>query len=171
VSEIQKPSYSLSLKGRGISIARNVDQATARAIVDIVLGGAPAAKLPIQIGKAPDTVPVSDGLSVREFLDQSEPTSNPERIAAIGEYVAAYEGQGGFTKDQVSARFRSAGEPAPRNLRRDFARTISRGWIAEDTRNPGTYYVTRKGKTAIADKFRGKSQGRDTHRRAITRDE
>jgi hypothetical protein len=153
VSETQKLPYSLSLKGRGISIAQNVDQPTARAIVDIVLGGDLSAKSPSLSTKLPVSAPTSHGMSVREFLDHSRPTSNPEKITAIGEYVATSEGQGTFTKEQVLARFRSAGEPAPRNFRRDFAKAISKGWIAEDTRSPGNFYVTRKGKTAIGEGF------------------
>jgi hypothetical protein len=55
----------------------------------------------------------------------------------------------------VKARFRNAGEPVPGNLPRDFTWTISNGWIAEDAHNLGHYYVTQKGKTAIAERFSG----------------
>jgi hypothetical protein len=153
-----KHSYSLTLKGEGVSVSRDVDQSVARAIVELVLGGVPVPGSAPEEHKrmpAPQAHANSARLSLREFLDHAEPKRNPDKIVTIGEYIVRHDHQPDFTKDDVKARFRSAGEPVPGNFPRDFAWTISTGWIAEDAHSRGRYYVTQKGKAAIAERFSG----------------
>jgi hypothetical protein len=158
MGDTPKGIYSLSLKGEGFSIAREVDQTTARAIVDLVLGGGSSIAVHQERERGgtkdgPVMPPSSSRLSVREFLDSTEAKRNPDKIVAIGEYILAHDGQVDFTKGDVKSRFRIAGESPPANYPRDFNWTISNGWIAEDLHNRGHYYVTQKGKSAIAAKF------------------
>jgi hypothetical protein len=160
-----KSSYSLTLKGEGISITRDVDQSVARAIVELVLGGSispptAAAKLPLDRTPASQPGTTVSRLSLREFLDHAEPKRNPDKIVAIGEYITRHDRQADFTRDDVKARFRTAGEPVPGNFPRDFTWTISNGWIAEDANNAEHYYVTQKGKAAITEKFSGEIKKR-----------
>jgi hypothetical protein len=159
MADAPKIAYSLNLKGEGMSLTRDVDQATARAIVDLVLGGSASGLAPSQKGldsvlKSPQTPASSNArLSLREFLDSAEAKRNPDKIVGIGEYIMAHDRQQAFTRDDVKGRFRNAGESPPGNYGRDFAWTISNGWIAEDPSNPGHFYVTQKGKAALAAKF------------------
>jgi hypothetical protein len=157
--------YMLSLKGEGISIEREIDQATARAVVGIVLGGSIA--LPPQSGlQAPRAN--HDRISLREFLNEAEAKRMPDKIVSIGEYIISHMGQENFSADDLRNGFRSAAETLPANLGRDLQWTISNGWLAKDPRNPGVYYVTHSGRAAIEAKFSGevkKKTGFGTKRR------
>ncbi len=158
MADAAKSSYSLTLKGEGISVTRDVDQAVARAIVELVLGGIQPAVSASRAGERPSPAQVNANLtrlSLREFLDQADPKRNPDKIVAIGEYIIQHDKQPDFTRDDLKARFRNAGEPVPGNFPRDFTWTVSNGWIAEDAHKPRQYYVTQKGKAAIAEKFSG----------------
>jgi hypothetical protein len=158
MADAAKTSYSLSLKGEGISVSRDVDQSVARAIMELILGGSELprqATKPIERASSSATNAQFTRLSLREFLDQAAPKRNPDKIVAIGEYIIQHDRQADFTRDDVKARFRNAGEPVPGNFPRDFTWAISNGWIAEDAHNAGHHYVTQKGKTAIAEKFSG----------------
>jgi hypothetical protein len=158
MADAAKTSYSLTLKGEGISVSRDVDQSIARAIMELVLGGVepprPGTKTNERASSSPTNAQLTR-LSLREFLDQAEPKRNPDKIVAIGEYIIQHDKQPEFTRDDVKTRFRNAGEPVPANFPRDFTWAISNGWIAEDAHNAGQHYVTQKGKTAIAEKFSG----------------
>jgi hypothetical protein len=86
-------------------------------------------------------------------LDETQARRNPDKITAIGEYLSEHEGQGEFTRDDIKSRFKLAGEAAPANFGRDFAWAVSNGWIAEDHKNPGSFYVTKKGRDSIDARF------------------
>jgi hypothetical protein len=58
-----------------------------------------------------------------------------------------------FTKDDIRGRFRLSGEAAPANFPRDFIWAVKNGWIAEDPKSPGSFYVTQKGRNAIENNF------------------
>jgi hypothetical protein len=148
MSAPDKPLYSIELKGEGISVSRKIEEAKAKAILNIVLGdpssdASMAAKMEVSAKR----------LSLREVLDDANATSNAEKIVVIGAYVTSQEGAADFSRDDAKNRFRAAGEPAPANIHRDFAAAIQNGWIAEDLKKVGRFYVTQKGSTAIANKF------------------
>jgi hypothetical protein len=156
MAESEKPpTYSLTLKGEGISVSREVDQAVARSILEIVLGGDPEAAATGEHPKSPGVKGGRNRVSLREFLDGSEAKRMPDKIVTIGEYLISQAGQEDFTGDDVRERFRAAGEVPPANFGRDFKWTISNGWVAEDPKKAGHYYVTQTGKTAIQGKFSG----------------
>lgn len=161
-------TYTLSLKGDGISIEREIDPATARAVVGIVLGGLPE-KVAVPMQNSPQASRAShDRVSLREFLNEADAKRMPDKIVSIGEYLITHAGQEEFSADDLRNGFRSAAEPLPANFSRDFQWTISNGWIAEDPRNPGAYYVTHSGRAAIQAKFSGdvkKKTGFGTKRR------
>jgi hypothetical protein len=166
-SEMEQ-TYTLSLTGDGISIERVVDQETARAIVGIVLGGRRDSNAaPMPTGAQSPRVS-QERMSLREFLNEAEAKRMPDKIVSIGEYLMSHAGQEGFSVEDLRSGFRLAAEPLPANFRRDHQWTVSNGWIAEDPRNPGTYYVTQSGKAAIEAKFSGdvkKKTGFGTKRR------
>jgi hypothetical protein len=147
------PSYALTLKGDGISISRDLDQATARAIVEIVLGGTPSKGAPSHVSKSGAATLNGQRISLREALDAAEAKRMPDKIVTIGEYLISHAGQEDFTRDDIRARFRAAGEATPGNFGRDFAWTVSNGWVAEDPQNPGHFYITQTGMAAIQAKF------------------
>lgn len=153
----KEKTFEISVSGDGISIKRHVDGPTARAITNILMGGGPGYK---RDDAKPDQGTDDTGfrgesrrVSLREFLDETQARRNPDKITAIGEYIAEHEEQPEFSRDDVKSRFKQAGEAAPKNYGRDFTWAITNGWIAEDTKNPGAYYVTKKGRDAIDAKF------------------
>lgn len=151
----QSESYSLKLDGNGISINRNVPQDVARAVVDIVMGGdvrgRPAKPAAEAIHSREDPDPPS--LSLHEVLENSGAKRNPDKIAVIAHYMIEHEGQQKFARDELKGRFREAGEAVPANFPRDFNWAVKNGWIAEDPHDRGSYYVTKKGREAIGEKF------------------
>jgi hypothetical protein len=150
MSAENKPDYRITLNGEGIDVTQQVDQATARLLLNILLEG--------HIARPSDPIEdISAAMkprhSLREFLDDVEANRNPEKIVAIGEHLAISEGQADFSRDDIRGKFRAAGEAAPRNFSRDFSWSISNGWIAEDSQNKGRFYVTKTGKEAIQARF------------------
>jgi hypothetical protein len=144
--------YAFSLKGAGMNFAREVDEPTARALLHIALGG-PAAVQDEQTKPASNRREQKSGSqSVREFLNEHQAKRNPEKIAAVGEYLAS-TGVSSFSKDDLLSQFRIARESMPRNFRRDLTWTVATGWIAEDPQNPGNFYVTQTGKNAVEGNF------------------
>jgi hypothetical protein len=148
--------YGFTLRGEDIDFAGNVDQRTAKSILDFVLGGEstrlPAAPAPGAEAQRPGTVLTR--LSLREYLNVHTAKRIPEKITAIGEYLTT-NGAADFSKDEVLAQFRIAREAMPGNFNRDFNWAIATGWIAEDGQNPGRFYVTQSGKQAVEGNFSG----------------
>ncbi len=160
-TESSDETYKVTVIGDGMSVERSVDQTAARQILNVILGGQ-AAPFARSSGRAvdadvlgPESVAGGEAtrISLREFIEDCGAQRNPDQILAIGEYMNRHEGAQDFGRDEVKARFRTAGEPVPGNYPRDFAWTIKNGWIAEDPTNAGRFYVTKKGKDAIAQKF------------------
>jgi len=89
------------------------------------------------------------------FFKQVNPTIGIHaKILTVGRYVRDFEGRGDFTRDEIRERFRSAGEPQPANFPRDFQKAVRAGWIAEDPKKRGRFYVTRTGDELIDRGFR-----------------
>ncbi|QBR70409.1 hypothetical protein CU048_02975 [Beijerinckiaceae bacterium] len=161
--ESNEELYSVSIKGNGITIEKSVASHLARQMINMILGGTTtygsvSPQEPLVSGNrtsGTSTAPPPGGgrTSLREFLDESQATRNPDKITAIAEYLIAHEGTESFTRDDIKGRFRTAGEAAPANFPRDFTWAVKNGWIAEDPKSPGSFYVTKKGRTAIENKF------------------
>lgn len=149
-------TYELKIEGSGLSLSRTIDKGVLRSILQVVLGGG-------ELLGSPEADKLSDGpilgsrsrVSLREHLTATGAKRNPDKIVVIADYLERVEGLHAFTKDDIKARFRSAGESAPGNFPRDFAWTVSNGWIAEDSQEKGQYYVTRTGQSAIEAGFSG----------------
>jgi hypothetical protein len=157
----EEKTFEISITGDGITISQNVDESTAREIVNILMGGAPGdtkshsgrVQGRSDTGSRGEPRDEPRRMSLREFLDESRARRNPDKITVIGEYIFEHEGRPEFSRDDIRSRFKQAGEAAPGNFARDFTWAITNGWIAEDTKNPGAYYVTKKGRDAIDARF------------------
>lgn len=147
----------LSLTGAGITVEKDIDQGLAATIIGIVMGGgAPPAMAAPRADQATATgyrAPITERLSLREYLDDVSAARYPDKIVAIGQYMADHEASDTFTRDDVKSRFKSAGEAQPGNFARDFSVTLKSGWIAEDNADSGNFYVTKKGRDVIAGGF------------------
>jgi hypothetical protein len=156
-------TYELKIEGCGLSLSRKIDEVALRSILHVILGGNELLKgfpdsnepsgAQTMVGSATDGP--RSRVSLREHLTATAAKRNPDKILAIADYLERVEGLHGFAKDDIKARFRSAGESPPGNFPRDFAWTVSNGWIAEDAHIKGQYYVTRTGQSAIEAGFSG----------------
>lgn len=161
--ESNEDLYAVSIDGNGIKIQKSVPAHIARQMVNVIMGGAIPCE-PVSRQEAPVSKNSSSGTghappsggrrtSLREFLDESKASRNPDKITAIAEYLVVHEAIELFTRDDIKGRYRVAGEAAPANFPRDFAWAVKNGWVAEDTKTQGSYYVTQKGRAAIDNKF------------------
>ncbi len=151
MSQRSDDKFSLTLRGEGISIDREVDKRTALAIVAAALGGegVTARAAP---SHATDSSSLSATKSLREFLTEVAPNTNNERIVTIGSYLHEYRSHERFSKDDIEAGFRSAREQLPKNLSRDLSRTLAAGWI-DEVGEKGRYHVTNTGAKAVQGAF------------------
>jgi hypothetical protein len=161
--EGSRGAYHLVLEGEGVTIDKMVDGHVAGAIARLAFSGVaveaveapdprPSAPLTSDQSTARSGIPVASGqrLSLREYLQHADVDRGIHgKILAVGSYLRDHEEQGDFTREDVRARFRSAGEPQPANFHRDFQKAVRAGWIAEDHQNAGRFYVTRTGDDEI----------------------
>lgn len=147
----------LTLVGEGISVTRTIDAALAATIINIIMGGISSPVRAAHSLDSPQSLkaskPVSERVSLREYLDDVGAVRYPDKIVAIGRYLFDHEQIETFSRDDIKTRFRSAGEAQPGNFPRDFSVTLKSGWIAEDNAASGTFYVTKKGTDVIAGGF------------------
>jgi hypothetical protein len=164
MSEDETPKlYKFSLTGPGVSISQDLDQSKALAMLHVAWGENSMRLAAASIGQSEmpaDQASLANEvrkqpLSLREFLEANAGRSNPTKIATIGRFMRDHENQGDFGREDVRARFRTAGEPLPGNFARDFQAALQAGWIAEDHQNRGRFYVTRRGDDAIERHFEG----------------
>ena len=153
-------TYKLTLTGGGLSVDREVDEATAFQIVAAVMGGAPLPRVTsagVGGAHAADLVrsrrSAAGRLSLREHMDEFEPKRNPDKILAIAAYLVDTREAETFTPDDVKKEFRNASEPVPANYARDWSWVVSNGWIAKDDDEPGEFYITQTGREALSQKF------------------
>jgi hypothetical protein len=142
--------FRVTLHGPGVQLDKQIDQAAALEILQVALGevnGRGSAAEPRKGTEASEKQ--RPRLALREYLDAIDARSNPEKIVAFGSYLRDHVGQEDFTRDDMKASFRSAGESLPANLPRDFGSAAQHGWIAEDPAKAGRFYVTRKGDEAV----------------------
>jgi hypothetical protein len=161
IESVEEP-YEVSIKGGGITIEKKVSAHVARQMINVIMGGGPPYEhvsnqtSPVfRNASGTDHAPAIGGLkrSLREFLEESRPRRNPDKITAIAQYLSVHEGTEVFTRDDIKGRFRTAGEAAPANFPRDFTWAVKNGWIAEDAKSSGSFYVTRTGIAAVKNKF------------------
>lgn len=160
------PTYTLSITGEGLSLEREVDQATALAVVNLVLTGQKP-QIPTQhieaLAPRPAGIPhpavaaqgqaPSPPVSVKEYTHELGAQNNADFILAFAAYITSREGRERFTRDELKSFFPKAGEPVPKNYTRDFGNTVDWGWVAEDHEQPGQWYITRAGTNALENQF------------------
>lgn len=155
--------YKLTLKGPGLSVDREISKALAdQLLLTLLTGHGPAAAAAPSGGGRPghQGTPARQGggahhgdLSIREFLDDCAAKRGPDKITAIGVYLADHTQQTDFKRDDLVRQFENAAETVPKNLNRDIKWTAKAGWIAPRSGSTDTYYVTKTGREAVEAKF------------------
>ena len=148
-------TYKVTLVGEGTSFERDITEAVALEILATIMGDAPpSARSGAIQAEVPRTGAGSGrAQSVREYIDQSEPKRNVDRILAIAGYLEDVRDVDTFSADDVRRGFRDAKEKVPGNYSRDFSWAVKNGWLSPDDDVPGEYYVTETGRTALNSKF------------------
>jgi hypothetical protein len=155
-AESNEELYAVSVKGNGITVEKSVSAPVAREVMNVIMGGTASASTATFQRRADTVNTLGSGgrrISLREFLEESQVRRNPDKITGIAEYLFQFEGAELFTREDIRGRFRLAGEAAPGNFPRDFMWAVKNGWIAEDAKAQGSFYVTQKGRNAIENKF------------------
>jgi hypothetical protein len=151
----ETPVYTLSLKGEGMSLERNVAKDVALEIINVALGGAEASRRSRGGGSNGPGNPGSAGpdsderVAPGEFIEAVTASSNPQKILAFGVYLADHRGEESFTRDDIKGMFRSAHEPLPGNFGRDFRNALSSNWIASEDGSSDRYFVTKTGRNVM----------------------
>jgi hypothetical protein len=162
-TDVNEENFAVSIVGDGVTIEKNVPAHVARQLISLVIGGAasygPVSRQETSVatngaaGSAHSPHSGARRTSLREFLEDSQASRNPDKITTIAKYLAQHEEMELFTKDDIKGKYRSAGEAAPANFPRDFAWAVRNGWVAEDPKSAGSFYVTSKGHAAVENKF------------------
>jgi hypothetical protein len=186
-------AFEVSVKGDGISVVRHVDQDTALSVIATLLGGGSStfarSSPPVDRGASrPQTFSVAqepqsgvpderDGIladpriTVGEFIHACNALRYPAKITAIGYFLQVRNNAQSFTKDQVKAQFRPAGEALPGNFPRDFSDAISKRWLAPSPGDKDQYFVTNTGIAAIGAKFERAAQKAAPRRRTKSKND
>lgn len=167
-------SYNLKLKGGGVTVDRQISEEQARQIVAVVMGGAALAAPLTRAASGIATPRASGQTGLREFINQVAAERNPEKILAIGAYLIDKLGQEDFSREDIKAQFKKAGEGMPGNYSRDFRWAVTAGWIAPDPQAEDRFFVTETGRGALElqfpDEVREKTrQGKGARRRRRTK--
>jgi hypothetical protein len=155
----ETPLWKVSVAGPGITADKDVGQAVALAVLQLLYGNAPptapAGLLPVARSGAATSAVTRPGqpVSIREFLEETAGKTIHAKITVVGRFMRDHENQSDFSREDIKSRFRSAGEVMPANFPRDFQKALQAGWIGEDPQNRGRYYVTRRGDEAIEQRF------------------
>lgn len=73
-----------------------------------------------------------DVTGMREFVDQTDPDSHPERALAIAYYLDQYQGYENFTRTDIEDGYRTCRTQKPANLSDTLAALEDKGWAMDD---------------------------------------
>jgi hypothetical protein len=94
-------------------------------------------------------------LSVREFLNSVNPTTDLERTLFIGHYIEKYELHGSFNVDDLRNGYSRAKEPLPANLNDAVNKNIQKGLLMAATERKGgtkAWVLTNSGERVVSDR-------------------
>jgi hypothetical protein len=145
--------YTLKLSGPDMTLEREVNEDTLNRVMGALFQ--PAEESTLGRTEVPKYQPagVQNDLTLREFINEVNPSSKPQLITTIAYYVSEHEKATKFTREDVKGRFAEAKEKMPGNFDRDFGVAQSNGWIAQDGKESKNYYMTGTGIRAVTEGF------------------
>ncbi len=96
-------------------------------------------------------------LSLREFMNEKQPSTAQQKIATFAYYREHYEKNPKFSPSELHSYFAAAKEGEPGNYARDFRNAVKDGWIED--KGPDSY-LTATGVSAVEAGFGGKGKPR-----------
>ena len=162
--------FSVTLRGEGISVEREVDRETAMAILgsifatkDVQPTTTPVVTTMPSVSnvahepvESPTRQPEEKPISLREYVNEAEPKTNAQTVLLLAQFMSLHENDERFSRDDIKKRFPKAGAGMPKNFTRDFQTALDKGWIAEDPAAKDSFYVTRTGESQLQAGFRGR---------------
>lgn len=149
-------TYQITIKGDGLAVDRRIDEETARAVLNLLMGASPGNSAGVGGRQQERRIPAPGEErqpSIREFLNASGATRVIDKIAAIGLYLDEYEEQGQFDQRDIVDHFERASESVPANMARDLDSAVKASLIAKAAGDGKRYYVTNTGREAAAAQF------------------
>lgn len=151
----KEEKVTVTLKGAGMTFESEISPVTAANIVKLCVTAGQENQ-----GLATSPLggePLMDGerFSLGEYVHKYEPTTYPEKILAIGSYLKEHKGKESFSPEDIRPLFRTIGDIPPANFGRDFRVAVGNSWIAQEDKDPNSYYVTTIGFKALKANFAG----------------
>jgi len=145
--------YTLKLNGPGIDLDKEINEETLNRVMGVLFRSSGNSDFQhVELNQVPRAATHED-MTLREFINDVEPSTKPRMITTIAYYLFEHEGKSHFRKEDIKERFAEAKEQMPANFDRDLSAAIKHGWVTEDRNNPKTYYITRTGIKSVRDKF------------------
>lgn len=147
-------NYKISIDGPGVEISKEVSGDTFATVIAVLFGSGEGARIPGFAGAA-DPTESSDqrtsrpNLSPAEFLQQTNASTNRERIAAFAWYASEHLEQDGILQDDLPDLFRRAHQSVPKNMRRDVRQAKRDGLVDEHPEDSDQLYVTQTGRETL----------------------
>lgn len=148
-------TYTVTISGPGLEMAKDVNQAVAFKVVGVLMGVAPAGQMDGQTERELEAedpgadIDHDEELTIGEFLAKLKVSNNAERIAGIALYMNEVRGERLVAKESIPGLFQRAGEAPPKNVSRDLKAAVSKKLISEDHAKNGHYFVTTTGKNLL----------------------
>jgi hypothetical protein len=162
---------TVTIRGAGVAITREVDDATMSSIIALLFGGRESARTGAQRAQNylnPEGRPLWDAsLTLGEFLDEAGARTFSQKICAAGYYREKFEGQDSFDRDYIKAALVAAHESMPANLSRDLVSAASGKLIAAKPGEAGHYFVTTTGRKAVESQFQELPRRKPPKRRKL----
>jgi hypothetical protein len=163
--QVEDPRYTVTIDGPGVRVEQSVPKGLLPQLLAMLVNAdnvgraAPTASTPQAVSLPATAGPLPPmRTSLAEYLEEINARRIPERILGMANYITEVTGQqpdNTFTKSDIRPCFKAAGDPMPANFARDWQLVVSAGWVAEEPGNPDVFFVTRRGKTAIGERFSG----------------
>lgn len=152
-------NLSLTVTGLGTSITRKI---TFSELARILLLIAQSSGIPNTLEESPSEQTLPTQVTIREFLNDKNASTNPQKIAAVAAYLKDRDYKS-VTIEVFKQNFERAAEPVPRNITRDIRDAVRFGWIAESHKEQGAYFITATGETIVRSGFSSSSNSQSRH--------
>lgn len=149
-------TVNVSLNGDGLNYSTEADLLQAAKIIGFLNTTEALPLHPSAIGQETgllDSTVNRPLTSPREAMIESGAKTNAQKILVLGNYIQERDTTDHFVPNELKTVFAKAGEPAPKNLRRDIEGTVRLGYIMENPEVSGQYMITNLGYSSLRDGF------------------
>jgi hypothetical protein len=143
--------YHVTVSGPNVNIDTMTDEAVARVVMHVIMSG--VTEPPVGVTPAGQQRKPTSLTSLKDYVASSGAKGVAQQILAIAEFVCATENKDEFTREEIGEKFALAGLAPPDDLARSFQLAADYGWIGQDARALGHYFITKRGHETLSAKF------------------